>query len=284
MPDFSRFKVLLDDPALRPALGFDDYATAFAQMIEHSEPRFAIGIFGDWGSGKTTLMRAVEREVRAQPAIVPVWFNAWRYEREEHLIVPLLDTLRESLLAWAAEHAADAPRQALAKTAAHKIARAARALTAGVSLRATIPFTGLEAAFEPGKVMDSVGQEGDAPQSQSFYHASFNDLNEAIGGFVEHGARRIVVFIDDLDRCLPANALQVLESMKLFFDLEGFVFVVGLDQTIIERAIEAKYSDERPTEGNGVAARSGSKRSPIDGARVHQEDLPGPVRPAPDRR
>ena len=53
--------------------------------------------------------------------------------------------------------------------------------------------------------------------------------------------RRFVVFIDDLDRCLPENALEVLESMKLFFDLEGFVFVVGLDRRVIERAVQLKY-------------------------------------------
>ena len=47
---------------------------------------------------------------------------------------------------------------------------------------------------------------------------------------------RIVVFVDDLDGCLPTNALDVLESMKLFFDLPGFIFVVGLDESVIDRA------------------------------------------------
>jgi hypothetical protein len=75
----------------------------------------------------------------------------------------------------------------------------------------------------------------------SFYHASFNAMKEAIREFVAGTDRRIVVFVDDLDRCLPNNAPEVLESMKLFFDLEGFVFVVGLDQSVIERAIELKY-------------------------------------------
>jgi hypothetical protein len=60
--------------------------------------------------------------------------------------------------------------------------------------------------------------------------------------------RRIVVFIDDLDRCLPLNALSVLESMKLFFDLDGFIFVAGLDQRVIAQAIELHYAarQDRP--------------------------------------
>jgi hypothetical protein len=50
--------------------------------------------------------------------------------------------------------------------------------------------------------------------------------------------------VDDLDRCLPQGALDVLEAMKLFFDLEGFVFVVGLDQSVVERSIDLKYRSE----------------------------------------
>jgi predicted KAP-like P-loop ATPase len=63
-------------------LGFPAYAKAFAEMIEHSRAQFPIGIFGSWGSGKTTLMRAIEKEVTKRPNLVPVWFNAWRHVRE----------------------------------------------------------------------------------------------------------------------------------------------------------------------------------------------------------
>ena len=69
-----------------------------------SEPRFAIGIFGGWGSGKTTLMRAIQGQLDQRRTIVTVEFTAWRYEKEEHLIVPLLDKVREQLLLWAEEH------------------------------------------------------------------------------------------------------------------------------------------------------------------------------------
>ena len=48
-----------------------------------------------------------------------------------------------------------------------------------------------------------------------------NAISELSGG----GKRRIVIFIDDLDRCLPPEALAILESMKLFFDVEGCIFL-----------------------------------------------------------
>jgi hypothetical protein len=85
-------------------------------------------------------------------------------------------------------------------------------------------------------------------------------LRDAITDFSAEGARRIVVFVDDLDRCMPANALDVLESMKLFFDVPGFVFVVGLDQAIVERAVAYKYRMEpgRPDAELRVAQVSGT--------------------------
>src|SRR5687768_3698190 len=101
------YKILLDTPSSQPAFGFDQYATAFSSIILESEPRFAIGIFGRWGSGKTTLMQAIQRELVKDPRVVPVDFNAWRYEREEHLIVPLLDILRDELVRWADQRPPD---------------------------------------------------------------------------------------------------------------------------------------------------------------------------------
>lgn len=253
MGDYGDFKVLLDDPASTPGLGWPDYAGAFAEIIEHSEPQFAIGIFGDWGSGKTTLMQAIARELKTRPDVVQVWFNAWRYEREEHLIVPMLDTLREGLVEWAEQHAAG-EEQSRAREAAETIGRAARALLAGFSVRAKVPLGLAEVELDPRAVMEAFEKKQATDDPSSFYHASFNAMRKAVGEFVDGGARRVVVFIDDLDRCLPLSALEVLESMKLFFDLEGFVFVVGLDQQVIERSVELKYRSPTESAANGEKA------------------------------
>jgi predicted KAP-like P-loop ATPase len=82
------YKILLDLPPTKvePALGFTEYANALKGIIEGSAPRFAVGIFGSWGSGKTTLMRAIEAQLDQKQTIC-VQFSAWRYEKEPHLIV-----------------------------------------------------------------------------------------------------------------------------------------------------------------------------------------------------
>ena len=236
-------KILLDNPSARPGLKFEAYASALKDIIERSDPQFSVGIFGGWGSGKTTLMRAIEKQLSDR--IVSVWFNAWRYEKEEHLIIPLLDTLRDALVTWAAaaeaNPAIDPSFRDRAIKAASTITKAARAIFAGLEIKARVPL--VEVSLDANKTVaewrqgDAETDRKDAESPQSAYHVSFQALQESLTEFTERGKQRIVVFIDDLDRCLPANALQVLESMKLFFDLDGFVFVVGLDQKAFDASV-----------------------------------------------
>lgn len=238
---YDSYRILLDEPASLPGLGFPSYAASLADIITTSQPRFAIGIFGGWGSGKTTLMHAIEERLENWPEVVTLWFNAWRFEREENMIVPLIDVLREAL-SRLAENDLEPVRRAKARAAADRIARAGRALLAGVTVRAVMP--GVDVELEASKVIEAFERAPEAAPANvplSFYHAGFTMLDDAIKTFVGHGADRIVVFVDDLDRCLPSKALEVLESMKVFFDTKGVVFVVGLDRNIVERAVQAKF-------------------------------------------
>ena len=49
------------------------------------------------------------------------------------------------------------------------------------------------------------------------------------------------VFVDDLDRCLPEKAIEVLEAIKLFLEAPGTVFVLGMDREVVERGVESRY-------------------------------------------
>jgi predicted KAP-like P-loop ATPase len=227
-------KILLDTPSAKPALGYQKTAAALAVIISQSEPQFAVGIFGGWGSGKTTLMRAIKAELASEPSLVVVDFNAWRFEREPLLLVPLLDTIRASLVQWSAGRA-PATREKV-RTVAGRIGRVVRALATGLSGEVGVPGAA-KVKYDVGKALDSLSSADEPENAQSLYVAAFDELSHAFAQFAAGGVTRVVVFVDDLDRCLPANALDVLESIKLFFDLSGFVFVVGLDEDVVERAV-----------------------------------------------
>lgn len=266
---YESFHILIDDPASTLSLGFDDYAAALAEIACVSRPQFAIGIFGPWGSGKTTLMQAMYTDAAKADNVVPIWFNAWRYEKEEHLIVPLLDTLREQILDWAEAPERPADAVSRARELAATLGRAAKAVLAGLTLKAGIPEA-VEISLDANKIAsawrETSAAESAAVEPKSFYHAAFLALRASVDDFLNSKGgtgnvqRRILVFIDDIDRCLPEKALEVLESMKLFFDLAGFVFIVGLDQGVIERAVQIKY----PVEGTDSFGESATYISGAD--------------------
>jgi hypothetical protein len=237
-PQAGEVKILIDLPSKKPSLGFDATASALAQIIRDSPPRFAVGIFGNWGSGKTTLMEEIRRKLGN--AVVPVEFNAWRYEREPQLLIPLLDTVRGGLVAWSAEKDADTRERV--RTAARKVGRIIRALAAGLSGEVGLPGAA-KVTYDVGKSIDALTMSGEPDQPQSLYVAAFRELSQAFEELSEQGMTKIVVFVDDLDRCLPDNALDVIESMKLFFDLPGFVFVVGLDEQVVQRAVRTRFPE-----------------------------------------
>ncbi|HEX2252885.1 MAG TPA: P-loop NTPase fold protein [Thermoanaerobaculia bacterium] len=245
MADYKQFKIILDVPAVQPAFGFDRSAAAFANIVLTSAPHFAIGIFGQWGSGKTTLLSLIANRLPADRVIV-VPFSAWRYEKEEHLIVPLLDTIREALLHWGQLQGSGIRRTAT--KVATTVGKATRALASG--FQAEVSVGAGRISFDANKALttaEKLSQEEAAAQvPRSHYKASFDALRDAFSTILKSN-RRFAIFIDDLDRCLPHGALEVLESMKLFFDLDGFVFIVALDRKIVEQCVEAKYAREFPT-------------------------------------
>ena len=71
-------------------------------------------------------------------------------------------------------------------------------------------------------------------------------LREAIGALIEKtriDGKRVVFFIDDLDRCLPSHMLKMLEALKLYLNVKECVYFLGLDHTIVRRGIEKEYAD-----------------------------------------
>ena len=244
-------KILLDSPSAEPALDFAQIAKGFAGIITESDPNFAIGIFGGWGSGKTTLMNAIMRELRCHNDVINVDFNAWRFEREPQLLIPLLDTMRLAILAHATRAAAagngtgaGSAKAATQRDAAVRIGKVVRALATGLSGSVGIPGA-VSINYSAKPAVDALRKLSDGrgtPKPESLYVAAFAELQTACKELTDNGVGRIVVFVDDLDRCLPDGALAVLESMKLFFDLPGFIFVVGLDEQVIHQAVRAKFA------------------------------------------
>lgn len=70
------------------------------------------------------------------------------------------------------------------------------------------------------------------------FHNRFEDIIETY-----YSDRRVVIFIDDLDRSLPEKALEVLDAIKLFLDVKGCIFILGIDRRVISYIIRKKYKE-----------------------------------------
>lgn len=90
--------IITDDIAIDPILDFNLYTNAIVNIVKNSHPKFTVGLFGDWGTGKTTLMNSVYNILKEDNSSVLVRFETWRYEREEQFaLIPLLKTIAFAL-------------------------------------------------------------------------------------------------------------------------------------------------------------------------------------------
>ena len=227
---------------------FDTYASALADIIssESTDTPLTIGIFGNWGSGKTSLMRTIKtkfiktklegNDTSGEGALEVkcVWFNAWEQSFGQGGML----TTGPSLL----YHIYKELDEELKK----REDMAAKAKKIG--------WKGVRVVFDVllrrgGNI--TLGEVEDGLKDEAIYPASLADIfHDAIKEYIElTGCGRVVVFIDDMDRCLPESAVEVLEAIKLFLNAKHCIFVLGVDRKVITESIRVRYKDFITSEG-----------------------------------
>ncbi|MDP8208924.1 MAG: SUMF1/EgtB/PvdO family nonheme iron enzyme [Candidatus Electryonea clarkiae] len=220
-------------------LQFEPTATVLARgAVETSNP-LTIGIFGEWGTGKTSLMRLIKEKIDKDKAIA-VWFNAWQYEKEKHLIVPLVSTISTSK-----------SFNKFTNEASKSLKNALRSIAYGFSVKGKvgIPLVSeAEVNLSPKDMIERYQDlSKDSVIGQSLYFDAFEELKKYSGS---EGVPRIVVFVDDLDRCFPEKAVELLEGIKLVLNQPGFAFVLGVNDAIIQAFIRTKYQKDYGISGS----------------------------------
>jgi hypothetical protein len=266
---------------------------------------FVVSVYGEWGIGKTRCLKDIfagfERELQQQlttttrdassPLVVPVLFDPWQYEHEEHLVIPLLKTIEHKLGAVEEALPRDLPREVgqSLKSAALVLGDTAVALLSGFKFKFAPlkEFTGIDVELTPKEVFETnraATERRKKPQATTKSKQRLDDLarreslyfdvRAALGSLTNDSAPRLrlVVLIDDLDRCLPEKAIQVLESVKLFLNVAGFSFVIAVDDEVVERGISHRYRDYARADRAGAMAST-----PISGAEYLEKIVHLPV-------
>ncbi|GBC60414.1 hypothetical protein DENIS_1366 [Desulfonema ishimotonii] len=241
---------LLTDEALsfekdsrQDELGFDRYSEALAGAVMGTEGPFTIGILGEWGTGKTSLMKMIREKIDQEENILTVWFNAWRFAQEEHPIVPLVATIFQAL--------GEKEDFIENKEDKNRLTKALGSLVYGLSIKSSLKvpgFGGIQAELKPRDVIERM-ETADNPKAKaaishaterSIYYGAFESLSD----IRLDGDKKIVVLIDDMDRCLPDHVVKLLETIKLVLSQPHFLFILGISRTVIEGYLEHRYRQE----------------------------------------
>jgi formylglycine-generating enzyme required for sulfatase activity len=272
-----------------------------------------IGVFGTWGSGKTSLMRMVRKQLPKGSRVT--WFDAWKYAHEATLWRALLLQVLATLQTALPKGDSDENQKALTElddlqtTLYNSVDREeVGRVTVDWSKMvkgSVLGMTHLTISLLPGlgpalsKMLEKAQQQISGDDLSMIFDAidrersqihieqiqfleQFQDrFRDLVKQHVVAKGRRLIVFVDDLDRCLPEKAVEVLEAIKLFLDVPGCVFVLGLDQDVIARGIEIKY---RELGLLGEKSGDGRGRFVIDGARYLEKIIQLPFQIPPIER
>lgn len=224
-------------------------------------------VFGAWGSGKTSFLKLLRKQYR-ESGSTTVWFEPWRYEREDHLLVPLMVEISGTI---AHRITQDNVKQAALETGKRLIGRAARAV-----LRTGGKVVERHLGVDPYQIGESfLEQYGETStdwteslsETEKFRQGLYDMIELAAGAAAqeaENGGRLqypVAVFIDDLDRCDPAQVRRLLESIKLFLDAPGCIFFIALDEEQVQFALSKPYQEIFPQpDGRNVLAQMHGRR------------------------
>ncbi len=203
-------------------LGHVRVADTLVTIITRAQTPLTVGLYGEWGSGKTGVINLIAGRL-AKMKIPTAYVDCWKYEGSEGLVLPLFASLAKD-------------RTAPQMRSFSKVVGTLLLCGADVGLHAaTLGGLRLKDVKEnleeiEGRIVQKVDAVG---RVQEEFKKAVEQV--ATGG-------RFIIFIDNLDRCRPENAVSLLESIRNLLAVEKCVFVIAVDDAVLISYIDQKYS------------------------------------------
>lgn len=211
----------------------------------------SIGVFGDWGSGKSSLMKMVQETYSDEKDVLTINFNGWLFEGYEDTKTVLMGRIVDEIIKKRKpqDKALKIAAKLLKKIDLLKIGQSAvkhgtgfmlmgpagLALTTSSDILNKLSNTNYEdyikkqnANTDPDETLKNDIQE---------FHLAFEELIK------ETKIEKIIVFIDDLDRCSPDTVIGTLEAIKLFLFAKKTAFIIGADERLIKHAVRRRFPE-----------------------------------------
>lgn len=258
-----------DNETSEDLLGFKVHADLLVDVInDESILPVTIGVFGDWGSGKSSILKIVEQELKNDQeeefhdGTLVLYFNGWVFEGYDDAKAALLESIIEKFAKHKdIGHKVKDKTEKLLKSVKWMrllglsfkkvvIPGAAAYFTGGLSL---LPFLAKEfSQYKPEELVEKLQSEEVEDFLKDILKKSEDEDVTLVREFRDDfkdmldksEIKKLVVIIDDLDRCAPDRLIENLEAIKLFLNVEKTAFVIGADPRIVRHAIEHRYKTD----------------------------------------
>jgi len=257
-------------------LYYEPVAKTVVRLIKQkSNEALTVGLHGDWGAGKSSSLMMIEKDFLGDTDTLCVRFNGWLFEGYDDAKAVLIETIITQLLNKRSniDRIKEKAEEVLKSVKWFKLARSlgGAALTAFTGLPNGDIIQGLGKIASSvidnpkqvltgemfSKVLDGAVEhfradapEDTAPQRMHAFRQQFSELLEIAK------IDRLVVLVDDLDRCLPKTAIATLEAIRLFLFIPKASFVIAADEGMIEYAVRQHFPDLPASTGPTSYARN----------------------------
>ncbi len=212
-------------------LGIIDKGNLIKLFLESNTEEFSeikmFALYGEWGSGKSTLMKYLQKELMG--SFNTFFFEAWEFESDSNLSFSLLEFLIKE-------------GKSVADDVSGEILNVAEKLLRGFTKSVKLSIPGL--SIDGKQIVEALESE----KEKTFLELKEEFKIEFIGweDLMTKGENSDynIVFIDDLDRCEPENVLNLLSAIKLFFNYgKKTIFFFGIDKKAVKEAVKTKYGE-----------------------------------------
>ena len=206
---------------------------------EFLEKNNLIALYGEWGSGKSSIFKTLKKSIESGQDYIPLIFETWKYEKDDNLAFSLLEFILSSL-----NNLIDSKKEnELIKTAYNIL----RNFSKGISLK--IPFSNF-IDIDINKMFEE-DEKNKEKCKRSLYMITENfikDFQEKIDGCVVSTNKKILIMIDDLDRCEDESIINLLSALKLMFAVKNIIFICGIDKGAVIQTLLRKYRNKEKSE------------------------------------
>ncbi len=241
-----------DEPSAVDLLAFGAVAeTAVEAVLDDDLDPIALGVSGPWGSGKSTVLKLIEAELAARyfghpdEKILVVETDPWRYDPDvgakASLILEVLNALATELQRQ--DDVTGEVESALKKLA--KRVNWVKALKLAARSSITLQLPGIDDLSD--LVNEDVDEGDPVPRNLDEFRQEFADL---LSDDQLRHLRRVVVLVDDLDRCLSDTVVDTLETMRLFLSVPKMSFVIAADEDRVADALRGRYPADDGSAGD----------------------------------